>query len=189
MIDFRRSIDQFDIRNRTQRCITSGVVAPPKLARLVASLVGLLHRAVTCGANAAQRNALEVLHRHVIDQAVRILNRHHVVVAALRIDPITRCDHAIGGHGGNHILHHILGGEADQAGLLAVDVQRKAWVVNILRNINAAHIRHRLDLLGEFLGKRVSSIHVHRADLDVDRRRQTLIDNTIHQAASLEIGG
>ena len=92
--------------------------------------------------------------------AVRILDRHHVVVAALRIDPVAGRDHAVGGHGGNHVVHHVLCGETDQAGLLAVDVQLDSWVVQILRNVDAAHIGHRFDLLGEILGQRVGSIHV-----------------------------
>ena len=113
--------------------------------------MGLLHRAVTGRLNAAQGNVLEVLHRHVVEKAVCILDSHHVVVAGLWIDPVTGGDHAIGGHGGNHVLHHILGGEADQAGLFTVDIQGNSRIVQILGNVNAAHIWHRFDLLGECL--------------------------------------
>jgi hypothetical protein len=117
-------------------------------------------------------------------KAVCILDSYHVVVAGLRVDPVAGGDHAIGGHGGNHVLHHVLGGESDQAGLFTVDIQGNSRIVQILGDVNAAHIRHRFDLLGEGLGQCVGAMHIHRTDLNINRSWQSLIDHAIHQTTA-----
>src|ERR1035438_4329400 len=138
------------------------------------SLASILHGTVTGRLNAAQGNSLEVLHGHVVENAVGVLDSHHVVIAALGIDPVTGGDHAVRSHGGNHVVHHVLGREPDQAGFLAVDVQLNPREVQILGDVDAAHVRHYFDLLGETSGQSVGSMHVHRANLNIDRSRQTL---------------
>ena len=55
--------------------------------------------------------------------------------------------------------------------LLAVDIQRNAGIIEVLRNIDAAHVGHGLDLRGQLLGERISAAHVVGTDLDVDGSR------------------
>ena len=40
---------------------------------------------------------------------------------------------------------------------LAVDVQREPGIVDALRNVDAAHIRHRFDLRGQLRGQSVGA--------------------------------
>jgi len=96
------------------------------------SLASILHGTVTGRLNAAQRNAFEVLHGHIVENAVGVLDSHHVVVAALGIDPVAGGDHAVRCHGSNDVVHHVFSGEPDEAGLLAVDVQLNPREVQIL---------------------------------------------------------
>ena len=68
----------------------------------------------------SQGNLLEIVERLYL--GLRVLNRQHVIVSGLWIDPVTWRHHAIGGHGGDDAVHDRLGRQSLQTRLLPVDV-------------------------------------------------------------------
>ena len=123
-------------------------------------------------------------------QRFGVLHRDHVVVAGFRIDPVTGRNHAVGGERGDHIVDHLLGREPDQAGALAVDVQLAGRGSQCFAGCRrCATLGMPLNLGGQLLRQSIGSVHVVRFDLNIDRRRQTLVDDAVDQAAGLEVGG
>src|ERR1700733_3590329 len=66
----------------------------------------------------SQRDLLEVVEG--LNLSLRILDREHVVVPGLRINPVTRSDHAIRRHGCDDAIDNRLWGETFEACLLTV---------------------------------------------------------------------
>src|SRR5580700_3103742 len=97
MVHFRGRVDRFDVGDRFEwRVLGRG--------------------------RGTQRDVSEVRQRHILNLFVRILHRQGVVVTRLRIDPIARGDHAIRRQRSNHVVDYVLGSQAEQASLFAVDV-------------------------------------------------------------------
>ena len=69
-----------------------------------------------------ERDAAEI--QHVADLVLGVLHGQHVVVAALRIDPVARRDHLVRGQRGDDVVDHLALIEPELAGALAVDVER-----------------------------------------------------------------
>ena len=122
--------------------------------------------------DAAQGDALEVLHGHVLNPPIGVLHGHHVVVAADRVDPVAGSDHAV-----------------DEAGFLAVDAELDAGVVDVLGNIGGADLREGTNLCGQLLGETIGLVDVVRTDLHIDGRWQALVDDAVNEAAGLEVSG
>ena len=57
----------------------------------------------------AKRDIPELLHIHVANLSIGILNGEHVIVAGLRINPIARRDNAVRSKSRNHVVDNILG--------------------------------------------------------------------------------
>ena len=78
-------------------------------------------------------------------------------------------------------------GEPQPRRHFAVHVELDAGIVEVLRN---QHIAHALQRLESFAPSRcamcVSRCMIVAADLDVDGRRHSLVDDGVHQAAGLE---
>ena len=85
------------------------------------------------------------------DLVLRILDRQHVVVAGLRIDPVAGRDHAVRGERGDDVVDHFLLIQAELAGAGPVDVQSERWVVQVLRNVGIRDSAYRADLRGKLL--------------------------------------
>ena len=135
-----------------------------------------------------QWNILEVLHRHVVEPVVGILHGDHIVVAALGVDPIGRRNLPSEVMAVITLSTTVLGREPDQAGLFAVDVERNAGIIQILRNVDAGHAGHGLDLRGQLLRPaRRRLAYPCELILNVDGSGQALIDDAVHQAAGLVV--
>ena len=105
----------------------------------------------------------------------------------MRIYPITGRNHAVGGQRRNQAVHQFLGGQAQFAGAFAVDVDFQGRIIHVLRHQNIADARQHARLLGDLGGDFMRRLHVHAADLNIQRRRHALIENGIHEAACLKI--
>jgi hypothetical protein len=70
VIHFGGRVDHLNIGHGTERGVAAGVVAAIEILRQIRGLAALLIGAVACGPRAAQGNILEVLHRHVVQEAV-----------------------------------------------------------------------------------------------------------------------
>ena len=132
-----------------------------------------------------QRNLLEVLHGHRANLLIGVLHGEEVVVAVVRIDPVTGSDHAVGGERGDHVVYHIAGSQPQPRRHLTSHVELQAGIIQVLRNQHIAHVVHGSQLPGHFAGHGISGMLIVAADLDVDGRRHALIDHRIHQAAGL----
>ena len=144
------------------------------------------------GASAASRCAARKRHGAEVGQVFhdvfRILDGEQIIVAALGIDPIARRDHPVGGQRGDEAVHHFLCAQAQFAGALAVNVNLQRRIIHVLRHQHVADARQGARLLGDLGGDVVRRLHIHAADLDVQRRGHALVEDGIHQAAGLEIG-
>lgn len=127
VIHFRRGVDLVDVGHRAERDRAGTTTVEEKGRGHRRGLPGFVHGSLR--PRAPQWNVPQILHRHVVDPSVGILDRDQVVVAALGIDPVAGRDHAVRRKRGDDVVHHVLGGEPDQAGSLAIDVQREAGIV------------------------------------------------------------
>ena len=157
------------------------------MAAGIAGSPAFLHRVVARRAHSAQWDILEILHRHVIEHMVGVLNGYQVVVACLGVDPISRRHHSIGSQSGNYVVHYVLRREADQARTFAIDIQRQPRIVEVLRDVDTAHVGESLDFLRYISRQLERAMHVVGAHLYIDRRGQALIDHRIHQASRLKV--
>ena len=105
------------------------------------------------------------------------MHREHVVVAGFGIDPVTGSDHAVGSESGDDIVDDIARGKAKQAGLLAIDVEFQSWEIDGLWDQHVADKLGAFELQGEFARDAVTFVQIIVADLNVQRRGQTLIHN------------
>ena len=113
MVHFSRCVDEMNAGDGTERSVAGAVGAHPLVGVGVSGLEGILERAVPDRTNAAHRDAFKVLHGHVLNPAIGILHGHHIVVAALWVDPVAGRDHPVGSQGGDDVVHHVFGREAD----------------------------------------------------------------------------
>ena len=119
---------------------------------------------------AAKRDIPELLHIHVANLPIGILNGEHVIVAGLRINPIARRDNAVRGKSRDYVVDDILGRQSNQAGSLAVDVHFKPWVLQILRNEDCRNTARCAKLGRQALRLRIRCLLIVRRDLNVDWR-------------------
>src|ERR1700733_6438698 len=124
------------------------MISDQVLTRHLSGLTTFLPRGITGGPVSPKWNVLKVLHRHVVDESVRVLHRDHVVVAGLGIDPVARRYLAVRGHGSDDIVDDVLCRKADQAGPLTIDVECNTGILKVLRDIEIAHVGHSLYLCG-----------------------------------------
>ena len=90
MVHFGRGIDFLDVCHRSQGCVTRGVCANKEAARIIACASALLGWGVTHWPYSAQWYFLEVLHAHMFDNAISVLDRNQIVIAVLGVDPSLR---------------------------------------------------------------------------------------------------
>ena len=134
-----------------------------------------------------KRDLLEVGHR--LDLRLRVLDRQHVAVARLWIDPETRRDHAVRRESSDHVVDDVSRRNPQKASLYAVDIQFQSWIVEVLRNENIVDRTELLQLGGRRLRNVVGLLQVVASDLNIDRSRLSLVDHRIHQTAGLKICG
>ena len=79
-----------------------------------------------------------------------------------------------------------LGVQAQFTGALAVNVNFQRGIIHVLRHQHVADARQGAHLLRDPVGDLVGGLHVHAADLNVQRRGHALVEDGIHQAAGLE---
>src|SRR6266705_2769640 len=136
--------------------------------------------------HSAQRNLLEVRHR--FDGIFGVLRGEHVGVAALRIDPIIRGDHAVGSEGGDDVVYDFLLRKTEEARFFPVNVEFEGRVVDVLGNQHVVYVFELAHGLSKLRSGVIDRVEIVSADLNVNRRRQTKIDHSVDQAAGLEIG-
>src|SRR5438270_13807971 len=136
--------------------------------------------------HAPQRNLLEV--RYGFDGVFGILHGEQVGIAAPGINPIIRCDHAVGSERGDDVVDDFFLGEAKEAGFFTIDVEFEGGVVDVLGNENVVDVFDLAYGLGKLGGGVVDTAEIVAADLNVDGRGKAEIDDRVHQAAGLEIG-
>src|ERR1700741_2158482 len=162
VVHLRRCVDRLDLRYRLQRRILRRCRRP-------------------------QRYVPKVRHRHRIDLLVEILHRQHVVVPALRIDPVARRDHPIRRQRRDHVVHYVFRRQPQQTRLLAIDVQLQPRIIDVLRDQHVAHPLRPLQLQRDLPRDPVPLPEIVVAHLDVQRRRQSLVHHRIHQPPRLKI--
>src|ERR1035438_8470344 len=108
-----------------------------------------------------------------------ILDRQIVVVARLMIYPVIGRDHVIRIQGGDHVVYDGFGGEAQLAGVYAIDGQAHGGVVHILWNVDLAHAFELADAGGQILGDAENLGQVRTAHLDIDGSRHAHVENGI----------
>ena len=117
-----------------------------------------------------------------------VLHRQVIVVPALVVYPVIRCDHVIGVQRGDDVVHYVLLRQTQLARMHPVDIQPDAGIVHILRDIDFTHIMERPEALGQVLRQSKVILHVRAADLHIDRSGHAHIDDRVHHRSALEEG-
>ena len=89
-----------------------------------------------------------------------ILHGEKVVVAGFVVDPIIGRDHDVGVERGDDVVDDIFLGEAEFAGVNAIDVQAQAGIVHILRDVDLADAGQLADLRGQILRDAIGQIQI-----------------------------
>ena len=135
----------------------------------------------------AQRHRRQV--GKIFDEVFGILDREQIIVAGLGINPIARRDHPVGSQRGDDVVHDFLCVQAKFAGALAVNVHFQRRIIHVLRHQHVADARQRADLLGDLRRDVVRAFHVRCRSPECPAARACPVQDGIHQAAGLEIGG
>ena len=124
-------------RAAARRCRWCGGVGSdrPRLALMRGRCCVIASSRVGCGLlGAAQRDRAQIADApHLV---FGILNRQHVVVAVLGIDPVARRDHLVRSERGDHVADHFALIESELAGARAVHIEPQRRIVDVLRNEN-----------------------------------------------------
>src|SRR6266704_3799831 len=130
-------------------------------------------------------NGFQIFQR--ADTPFGILSGQKIIVTGGGIDPITGRNHLVGGQSRDDVLYDFSLIETQLAGMSAIDVELKSRIVEILRREYVTHSRQAPDLAGESLSDGVISIQIRSADLDIDRSRQSHVQNRIHEPTGLQV--
>ena len=135
----------------------------------------------------AQRNSLQV--GEALNILLRILHGQHVIIPGLRVDPVTRGDHSIGSQCGNDIVYHLFLAQPEFTCPQAVNVKMERGVINVLRDIDFTHARRLANFTRQPSGHSIAGFQIRPAHLNINRCRQSLIQDRIYDAPGLEVGG
>ncbi len=134
----------------------------------------------------AQRHGFQVFQRfHAV---LWILHGDEIIVAALRIYPIARGDHGIGGKSSDEVIDNLLGVETQFGSSPAVYIYLEGGVVHILRDVNIGDAWNGLEFPSQVLRDLIGLFEIHAAHLHVNRRGLALVQHGIDQSARLKIG-
>ena len=114
----------------------------------------------------------------------KILHGEVIVVAALAIDPIIGRDHVVGIERGDDVVHYIFLRQPQLARMYAVHVEPQRGVVHVLRNVDLADAMHLAKTSGQILRDAINLIQIGAADLHVDWRGHSHVQNGIHHRAT-----
>ena len=134
-----------------------------------------------------QWNLLEI--GHGVDLGLGVLHRQHVVISVLGIDPVAGSDHAVRGQRGDHIVDRFLRRHSHAPGHFAIDIELNAGIVEVLRNKYIADAMKPANFGGDLGRGLVSLLLIVPANLDVNGRRQSEVDDRIYQTSGLEVRG
>src|SRR6185436_8781590 len=98
-------------------------------------------------------------------------------------------DHEIRGERGDDVADDLFLRDAELGGLHAVDLEVQGWRVDVLRNEHVVDAGQCADLCRELRCGGICGGDVSAAYLDVDRRRQTQIQDGIDQSTGLKVRG